>query len=294
MCNFLMAALMRALTVFVAVLLLTAGAAFGQAANRPANRMAAAVAWDAGRDRLVLFGGTVPSADEPLGDTWEWDGTQWYLMSPPESPQARMNGGLVYDAAHERVLLHGGFTPQGALDDTWTWDGERWTRMTADGPGVRAFHAMTYDPQSERVLLFGGIGGDDGKVLNDVWAWDGSRWDRLEEGTTIEGPGPYAITRMRAYRAAMRSDLRNLATAQESYFADNVTYAASLDALGDYFTTSGGVTIRILAASARGWAGVAVHEQVPDGKCGIYIGDATPPFPEVRNEGEVRCTGLPG
>lgn len=284
---------MRALTVLVAALLLTAGVALGQAADRPTNRMGAAVVWDAGRGRLVLFGGSVPSAAEPFGDTWEWDGTRWYLMSPPESPAGRMIAGLVYDPSRGRVLLHGGFTPQGVLDDTWTWDGERWTRMTGDGPGARAFHAMTYDARSGRVLLFGGIGGGDGSALNDVWAWDGSGWDRLEEGTTIEGPGPFATTRMRAYRAVMSSDLRNLVTTQEAYFADNITYAVSLDALGDYFATSGGVTVRILAASATGWAGVAEHEQVPGAKCGIYVGAVTPPFPEVSDEGRVGCTGFP-
>ena len=36
----------------------------------------------------------------------------------------------------------------------------------------------------------------------------------------------FANTKEKAYIAAMKSDLRNLVTAQESYFADYVTYAS--------------------------------------------------------------------
>ena len=35
----------------------------------------------------------------------------------------------------------------------------------------------------------------------------------------------FANTKEKAYVASMKSDLRNLVTAQETYFADNVTYA---------------------------------------------------------------------
>jgi prepilin-type N-terminal cleavage/methylation domain-containing protein len=38
----------------------------------------------------------------------------------------------------------------------------------------------------------------------------------------------FANTKEKAYIAAMKSDLRNLVTAEESYFADNVTYTSNL------------------------------------------------------------------
>ena len=37
----------------------------------------------------------------------------------------------------------------------------------------------------------------------------------------------FANTKEKAYIASMKSDLRNLITAQEAYFADNVTYASA-------------------------------------------------------------------
>jgi prepilin-type N-terminal cleavage/methylation domain-containing protein len=50
----------------------------------------------------------------------------------------------------------------------------------------------------------------------------------------------FANTKEKAYIAAMKSDLRNAVTAQESYFADNVTYTSSL---GTAFTNSAGVSV---------------------------------------------------
>src|SRR6266567_4359691 len=48
----------------------------------------------------------------------------------------------------------------------------------------------------------------------------------------------FANTKEKAYLASMKSDLRNLITAEEAYFADSVKYTT---ALGTAFATSAGV-----------------------------------------------------
>ena len=70
-------------------------------------------------------------------------------------------------------------------------------------------------------------------------------------------------TKERSYVAAMRSDLRNLETAQEAYYVDNITYAAALADLGTMFLVSPGVTIAIDSASQTGWGGTATHASTP-------------------------------
>ena len=35
------------------------------------------MAYDAGRDRVVLFGGRKTNPMEDLPDTWEWNGGRW-------------------------------------------------------------------------------------------------------------------------------------------------------------------------------------------------------------------------
>lgn len=66
-------------------------------------------------------------------------------------------------------------------------------------------------------------------------------------------------TKERSYIASMRSDLRNLETAQEAYYVDNITYAAGIPALGNNFLMSPGVSIAIDSASQTGWGATATH-----------------------------------
>jgi prepilin-type N-terminal cleavage/methylation domain-containing protein len=94
----------------------------------------------------------------------------------------------------------------------------------------------------------------------------------------------FANTKEKAYIASMKSDLRNLVTAQESYFADNMTYATALGDLN--FTSSSGVTVTIDAATGTGWSATATHTGTTV-TCTIYVGSATP---AGTAEGEPVCT----
>jgi prepilin-type N-terminal cleavage/methylation domain-containing protein len=96
----------------------------------------------------------------------------------------------------------------------------------------------------------------------------------------------FANTKEKAYVAAMKSDLRNMVTAEESYFADQVSYTTATAAVN--FTPSTGVTIAITAATGTGWAATASHNATSK-TCGIYVGTATAPI-SGQNEGEPKCT----
>jgi len=86
-----------------------------------------------------------------------------------------------------------------------------------------------------------------------------------QRGTTAE----------RAYQAAMKADLRNLVTAEESFFADNMRYG-SYDELGDIFTPSRGVTIEMISRGDTGWSASARHEE-STAVCYIFVGGVDPP-----------------
>lgn len=74
----------------------------------------------------------------------------------------------------------------------------------------------------------------------------------------------------RPYRAAVMSDLKNLASQQEIYYSDHDTYSPDPVALG--FTASTGVTVTIVTSRAS-WSARATHaalgEQVA---CTIWHG----------------------
>ena len=96
----------------------------------------------------------------------------------------------------------------------------------------------------------------------------------------------FSNTREKAYIASMKSDLRNLATAEESYFADNTTYTTSLTAVDG--GESQGVTITITAATGSGWGATSGHNGTAK-TCGIFIGNQAAVAP-ADTEGEVKCT----
>ena len=95
----------------------------------------------------------------------------------------------------------------------------------------------------------------------------------------------FANTKGKAYAASMRSDLRNLAVAQESYMYDNSVYASSLGAMN--VNPSNGVTITIGVANAQGWNAQAEHYMASPIRCYIYVGNA--PLPPATTDGVVVC-----
>lgn len=75
--------------------------------------------------------------------------------------------------------------------------------------------------------------------------------------------------------STVASDLRNLATAQEDYFAVNYTYAnAAVDLEPVGYRASPGVSITITHVQQDGWAGNATHVSLGTRQCGIFTGNA--------------------
>ena len=85
----------------------------------------------------------------------------------------------------------------------------------------------------------------------------------------------FANTKEKAYITSMKSDLRNLVTAQEAYFTDNVTYASVLTNLS--YSQSAGNTITVVSASGAGWSATSKSNATTK-TCAIFVGSATPPI----------------
>jgi hypothetical protein len=90
----------------------------------------------------------------------------------------------------------------------------------------------------------------------------------------------------------LRSDLRNMVLAQESFYADHNRYAKSTSELmgEDLYEASEGVTVVVILSSERGWNGVAVDERIPGLVCGVWVGMPGPPLDDGAEEGEPTCT----
>src|SRR5262249_6237904 len=142
----------------------------------PRDRCFCRMAYDAKRDRVVLFGGHFFTSQTGLvggtrmrsnymNDTWEYDGTRWTHLADT-GPEPRSFYGLAYDGAE--TLLFGGSGSAPANSVTWSWDGKFWTQRQDMGPSTRSGMGMAHDSGRSRTVLFGGWD-KSGTQLGDTW-----------------------------------------------------------------------------------------------------------------------------
>ncbi len=142
------------------------------------RRDGAAIAYDAARQRLVLFGGYFVSGGTPSypAETWEWDGATWSLVST-NGPAGRSGAAMAYDEVRHRAVLYGGARTSptsSSFTDTWEWDGSAWHLVAASDPlRVSGQQFLVYDSGRARVLLYmsSAIAG-----VARFWDWDGAAW----------------------------------------------------------------------------------------------------------------------
>jgi len=94
-----------------------------------------------------------------------------------------------------------------------------------------------------------------------------------------------------AYRAMVTSDLRNLATAQEAFFADSLRYASAGE-LGTLFHATSYDSIVIVVADS-GWRATATHPYLAGQACGMWVGTRPPDGMHGATEGEPTCWKVP-
>jgi prepilin-type N-terminal cleavage/methylation domain-containing protein len=97
----------------------------------------------------------------------------------------------------------------------------------------------------------------------------------------------FANTKSKAYITAMKSDLRNLVTAEEAFFADSSKYTSTVSQLK--FQNSTGVGSPAVATGAGYWTATNTHTQLTGTTCGIGINTTNPLTNVVAAEGEPVC-----
>jgi type IV pilus assembly protein PilA len=101
----------------------------------------------------------------------------------------------------------------------------------------------------------------------------------------------FANTKAKAVASAMRSDLRNLAGTQETYWTDNSTYYGGVIPDPAFnFRPSPSVSITVVSATASGWSARATAPGLSTQTCVIFYGVAVPPIPPATVDGAVACT----
>jgi type IV pilus assembly protein PilA len=93
-------------------------------------------------------------------------------------------------------------------------------------------------------------------------------------------------TKGKANVSVIKSDLRNLMSAQEAYYYDYQVYASTTAQLS--VSPSNGVVLQIFDADAKGWAATATHPQAFPLTCGVFVAGAPQRAP-ADVEGLIGC-----
>lgn len=96
----------------------------------------------------------------------------------------------------------------------------------------------------------------------------------------------FQTTKGKAFATSLKSDLRNLSSAQEDYFYYNETYSGAIGALS--FKPSPGVVLTITESDSRGWSATTTHPSAAPLTCAVFYGQASAVAPAI-NEGQVAC-----
>ena len=83
-----------------------------------------------------------------------------------------------YDPASKQLVLFGGYHHD-PTNQTWVWAGSDWNQLhPATSPPPRRNAAMTFDHNTNQLILYGGSGTNN-VGLSDTWAWNGTTWQEL-------------------------------------------------------------------------------------------------------------------
>ncbi len=159
----------------------------------PGGRSGSGFAYDAVRDRMVLFGGS--AGGQYLNDTWNFDGQDWTEDTGWPKPPTRRSPAMAFDAARGVATLFSGVGSQ-YRDDTWIYDGQ-WTQLSvASHPSARWEAPMVYDV-ARRVMVLQGGSTSAGAVTN-TWEFDGTDWT----GRTLLTNPNHVLSSSLGYHAA--------------------------------------------------------------------------------------------
>jgi Kelch motif protein/flagellar hook capping protein FlgD/galactose oxidase-like protein len=133
------------------------------AGSLPARRANHSAVFDPLRDRMLVFGGNTEAG--AMDDLWALTFSvpaTWTQLTPAGTPpSARAFHSAVYDLVRDRVLVFGGLDAEGPRHDVWALSlsgGPEWQLLPVTGtpPSDRFLQSAIYDPERDRLLVFGG------------------------------------------------------------------------------------------------------------------------------------------
>jgi fructose-specific component phosphotransferase system IIB-like protein len=216
----------------------------------PGTRSQASGVYDSVTNTLFSFAGQHAPTNIDFNDVWAaqnvipsststQENLQWIRVSVSgKQPTNRFGQSAIYNSTSNRMVTFGGGTgfPGPCINELWVithlngvGGSPGWTKMAPTGtlPGVREGHTAVYDPNTNKMIVFGGTDCN-GNYLNDLWILsnaDGSTATPSWASVTPIGTPPSA----RSQATAIYDSVNNVMT----LYGGGTT---STNVLGDVWT----------------------------------------------------------
>ena len=148
----------------------------------PPARCGHSMAFDEDSGQTVMFGG-VGSHDEPLGDTWIFDG-RWRQLKC-DGPPARRYAAFAYHPGLKGCVLHGGSVDDNGNEqfgDAWLFREQRWSPLGhIYGTDSRDDHGLAFhEALGKMVMLEGLLRDEDGRIKREVLVMTKVGWREID------------------------------------------------------------------------------------------------------------------
>jgi hypothetical protein len=173
----------------------------------PAARVNAAMVVDAGRNRLLVFGGNTSTSGMSyvsMNDVWQFDfeANMWSPINVAGGPSSRLFTAALFDDTRDRLVIFGG-ADETAFGNTAVYFNDLWALEFADvapqwvpldaataRPDGRFWSHMVWADALDLYVLFGGHDSTSLGNRNDVYTFDPitEQWSELRMGDTYNKP----------------------------------------------------------------------------------------------------------
>lgn len=141
------------------------------------NRVDQAIAYNPAAGRHLIFGGFASNSTYS-NETWYWDGSILFQVTPQNSPPERSLASMAFDSCRGRFVVFGGMNTNGPLGDTWEFDGTTWQQVvTTVSPPAQAGSSMAFDPVLCTCILTSNN--------SETWEFDGTGWTLRSTTTAL-------------------------------------------------------------------------------------------------------------
>ena len=131
-----------------------------------------AIAYDKGRDVVVMFGGAFSFTTSPRASTNAFSFGNWSFVSDFSSPGPRSLAGMSTDTAQGIIYLTSGLTDSDFFSDFWKFQDGFWQQLTIENAPLCAQPLTAFDSNRGKLVF----------LCSDsaLYEFDGAAWKKIE------------------------------------------------------------------------------------------------------------------